>query len=343
MRYWAELAGYSVELARRELEAVLRTLGSASPEPRPVAWGERVVAFDTDRIEEVARRLAFTHRLLLPLTTGTLADLAAARKEEGKSGRTGALRPASGNRIPDEWVVTLGRSFVQGGGKVDLEDPERAYVLHRGSADPESLALSREVARTARLSLCRRKAADLPFRKPVTLTPLLARGLVNLAACPPGGRILDPFCGTGALLIEAGNLGYRVIAADKDSRMVKGTLTNLAHFSLDPAALTQTDIDGLAAALEDHFPVDAIVTDPPYGRASSTHGEEAEQVVERAFLALRPLVRPGGRLVLMLPVDYLPGAALSEWTLEFPPIPLRVHASLTRWVFALTPSPSRAT
>ena len=43
----------------------------------------------------------------------------------------------------------------------------------------------------------------------------------------PPSIIVDPFCGTGGIAIEASLLGLEVLASDLDSRMVEGTKSNL--------------------------------------------------------------------------------------------------------------------
>ena len=61
------------------------------------------------------------------------------------------------------------------------------------------------------------------------LPPKLAQILINLCGrLPEGSRVLDPFCGTGVVLQEAGLMGYRVVGTDLNERMVKFTEKNLA-------------------------------------------------------------------------------------------------------------------
>ncbi|GIQ99269.1 MAG: hypothetical protein CM15mP6_2860 [Methanobacteriota archaeon] len=59
---------------------------------------------------------------------------------------------------------------------------------------------------------------DRPFFKPVTLDPRLARLMVSLSfSGGPPSMIVDPFCGTGGIAIEASLLGLEVLASDLDS------------------------------------------------------------------------------------------------------------------------------
>ncbi len=43
------------------------------------------------------------------------------------------------------------------------------------------------------------------------MSPKLARCMVNLTGVKENDLVLDPFCGTGGILIEAGIMGARVI------------------------------------------------------------------------------------------------------------------------------------
>jgi tRNA G10 N-methylase Trm11 len=64
------------------------------------------------------------------------------------------------------------------------------------------------------------------------LPPKLAQTIVNLATGPlPAAHeniVLDPFCGTGVVLQEAGLMGYGMYGTDLEPRMVDYTRANLA-------------------------------------------------------------------------------------------------------------------
>ena len=57
-----------------------------------------------------------------------------------------------------------------------------------------------------------------PKRHPAMLKPKLARLLVNLTGAKK--QLLDPFCGTGSILIEAGVLGLKPLGSDIDPKMI---------------------------------------------------------------------------------------------------------------------------
>ena len=96
--------------------------------------------------------------------------------------------------------------------------------------------------------------------------------MVNLAQPKAGDLILDPFCGTGGMLIEAGSNGLsQVVGFDAKPHMLRGGVKNMKHFGVEA--------EGFAIA-DARFPpitkVDCIATDPPYGRSASTLGAKTQ-------------------------------------------------------------------
>ena len=106
-------------------------------------------------------------------------------------------------------------------------------------SDPKSFI--RVVAHQSRIYLCygkyqlnkkyfeEMKPHKRPFFHPGCMSPKLARCMTNLARVKEGDVVLDPFCGTGGILIEAGLIGCKVIGCDIDWKMKKGTATNLEY------------------------------------------------------------------------------------------------------------------
>jgi hypothetical protein len=117
-----------------------------------------------------------------------------------------------------------------------------------------------------------------PCRTSSSLPSRLTRALVNLVY--PGSRsLLDPFCGTGSLLLEAQMLGLAAYGMDYNLNMVEMTRRNLEHFGYT-AQLEH------ANALDCVWTADAIVTDLPYGRYLK---EIAQPVLLSALCRLVPL------------------------------------------------------
>ena len=71
-----------------------------------------------------------------------------------------------------------------------------------------------------------------PFFYPGSMSPKLARCMVNLSRVTAGDLVLDPFCGTGGILIEAGIIGCKVAGSDIYWKMKNGTAINLEHYGI---------------------------------------------------------------------------------------------------------------
>lgn len=94
------------------------------------------------------------------------------------------------------------------------------------------------------------------------------------------------------------------------------------------ATLVQGDVSKVADGVGG---VGSVVTDPPYGRASSTNREDLEALYERFFSAARGVLSPGGRLSCVVPDRELASLAPAELSLV-EEHDWYVHASLTRHV-----------
>jgi len=146
-----------------------------------------------------------------------------------------------------------------------------------------------------------------------------------LARVPMVGTLLDPFCGTGGVLLEAAELGLRGVGIDREKGMVMGTRTSLRSAGSAP---------DLAVADAGRLPlrpgtVHGIATDPPYGRAASTRGEAIDRLYGRAFQAFAELLPRGGHLAIVLPSEkWIERGSKSLELVEAHA--LRVHRSLVR-------------
>jgi tRNA (guanine10-N2)-dimethyltransferase len=171
-----------------------------------------------------------------------------------------------------------------------------------------------------------RKSQYRPFFTGITMHPRLARALVNLSRVRPGELFCDPFCGSGGILLEAGLIGMRLIGGDIEPKMTTGCTRSLDHYGLTGFQLFPTDI----GRLPDYAPdVDGIATDFPYGRSTTTKGEDREQLYDRAFHAIAQLLKPGRYAVCGLADKTL--IPLGEQYLSLQTVyDIRAHRSLTR-------------
>ena len=96
-----------------------------------------------------------------------------------------------------------------------------------------------------------------------------------------GRRVLDLFCGTGAMGIEALSRGAsEVIFVDKDERSVQMTKANLKNLGIT-AKVNKCDACTFLDKVEGQF--DLIVLDPPY--KSGLYEKVLEKIYQKNLLA----------------------------------------------------------
>lgn len=315
------------------LEALRSSRGILRYAPRRVHWTQ-----DRDVARRVVQRIAWgEHWASADDTPEGLRILARAVRHRTDGEGTAAVRVVrygpdkSPNRAPVE--KALGQALVDAGHPIDLRHPDQEVYAWMGEG----------TIHVGRLLGGRRDAyGDRIMEKrahfqPVGLHPRRAASLVHLAGVPPGSRILDPFCGTGGIVLEAALLGFDAWGSDLDPWMVQGTcqtLTDAGPETVD-GTVFQADIGDVPDLVGD---VDAIVTDMPYGGASSTHDETLDALYARTFDAIARILPAGGTAVVghaepRLLQD-LETHGLSVRTYDAPTEPMvfqeYVHRSMTR-------------
>lgn len=115
------------------------------------------------------------------------------------------------------------------------------------------------------------------------------------------GSLLDPFCGSGTIAVEAAAVLPQagIVAADKREEAVEGTRANLKALGLtERIGVMQAD----ARDLDDHFSeesMDAIVTNPPFG--VRLHKEaDFRRLYERFLRTAHTILTPGGVIVMLV-------------------------------------------
>ena len=210
-------------------------------------------------------------------------------------------------------------------GRVNLKNPDNEI---RVLLTDSKWFVGIKIAEVDRSSFENRRAHQRPFFSPISMHPRLARAMVNLSLVKRGERLLDPFCGTGGILIEAGLIGAKILGGDIKKKMVEGCKINLKSFGLNDFEIVLCDVGEIANLFGK---VDAIVTDFPYGRATSTNRENLSSLYPRAFEAIADVLRQGRRAVLALPsVDAVKRCSEEMKLVEVHKY--EVHKSLTRYI-----------
>ena len=185
-----------------------------------------------------------------------------------------------------------------------------------------------------------RSPQQKPFFYPGVLMPRMARALCNMAGVRPGVTMLDPFCGTAGILLEAGLLGAEVIGVDAQEKIVVGAVLNMEGYDAvtgafrkpgDPAVdYTLLIGDACRLPFADET-VDAVITDPPYGRSAAIKAESLEALYAGSFREICRVLRPGSKAVIVSEIDVLPFAGNAGFTVTAV-YKQRVHRSLTRTI-----------
>ncbi|MFB6105208.1 MAG: methyltransferase domain-containing protein [Halobacteriaceae archaeon] len=278
--------------------------------------------------------LAFTHRASTAIGTATGGTAAATSLLESASlDRTGSVAVRARNVRNTAAVDTpavereLGAILVDHGLTVDLEAPDHEL---RALFSEDTVALGWLVAESVR-DYGQRRPTDRPFFQPGGMSPLLARALVNLSLLEESGDavLLDPMCGTGGTLIEAGLVGARPVGVDAQPRMVRGTRRNLETYLTDEYAVLCGDATRLP--LNDDIAT-AVVVDIPYGRQSKRARHDAPTLHTGALAEAHRLAP---RAVVV--ADHALDSAIetTDWTLT-DQFERRVHRSLVRHIHVLS-------
>ncbi len=174
-----------------------------------------------------------------------------------------------------------------------------------------------------------------PFFYPGSMIPKLARCMVNLSRVKAGQLLLDPFCGTGGILIEAGLIGCKVVGSDVNWKMKNGSAINLDYCGIKDYRTFHLDV----RELKMYEKVASVVTDPPYGISTSTGDIDGDDIFKEFFHAIYDNMAEDAYLCMASPhyVDLNP--MLDEVGFELvEQYSIKMHRSLTRIISVIKKS-----
>lgn len=148
----------------------------------------------------------------------------------------------------------------------------------------------------------------------ISTSPKICRTLLNLAGARRGDTILDPFCGTGTLLMEGALLGMRVIGIELDGNTAQGARSNLKWLgkdlgehldykvvkgdARDANKLIQETVDAVAFEPE----LGPVFDNPPQPKKAKSIIDDLIKLYKQTLNAIATRLRPGGRVGMTLPV-----------------------------------------
>lgn len=318
--YFFELSGEHKVMcaaeAKKCIEAETGGLGPVTEGP-----GYVIAEFDDAHLQDIADRISLTHRIGRHLCSFDPDDVSSVNDVELPAG-TFAVRcrrfEARMKEVDSQDLVRKVGGILSKNNDVRLKNPD--LEVHMIMSDRVHLFLGeKEVDRNA---LETRKVGERPFFSPISLHPRYARALINLTGAKRGSTVLDPFCGTGGIALEAAMMGMKAMVSDFDEEMVMGTQENMDFYHLELHDSAVADVSDIHDAFGE---VDVIATDPPYGRSTHTGGEPIDSIYRRALKAFDETVAPDGCAGVILPhrmdVESMRLEAYYEQ---------RVHGSLSR-------------
>jgi len=338
MLYAFELSGEHEDLPAAEVLACLKI---EKLDFRPHARVDQCLIVDISGREEdveralmgpVAERLAMTHHILkiVGITENNpdaVLKLAEAFEpgeyiREGESFVVRAKRIKHHVDFPCEFLEQkIGGFIYRKGFRANLKNPDVEFRLILS----EKAVLGTLLSSVDRGAYEARTPQNKPFFHPGVLMPRVARAITNLSGIKPGELLLDPFCGTAGILVEAGLVGARVIGIDAQEKLVLGAHMNLEAYELDYILM---EGDACRVPLKDST-IDTVVTDPPYGRSAAILAGSLEELYSGALEEIHRVLKPGGIAVVVsdkAAFEYGEKAGLKVLEIYVQ----RVHRSLTR-------------
>jgi tRNA (guanine10-N2)-dimethyltransferase len=209
-------------------------------------------------------------------------------------------------------------------GPVSLDKPDAEY---RAILSEDRCYFGKVRFRIDRGAYGVRNPGKREFFHPGVMMPRMARTLINLACSQAGDVMLDSFCGTGGILIEAEMLGLYTIGSDFDPMMVSGSRQNVAQPDLLLADATLLPFG--------RHTIDTVVTDFPYGQSVCIKKTDTmANLYADALEEIQRVLKVGHRAVIVTHKDISDIAASYMTILQRHE--QRVHKSLTRRVLVLT-------
>ncbi len=318
--FFFELSGESKDMPITEVKGCLEA-ETDSFEIVSKGPGYVVASFDEKYLDSVADRIALSHsigRYLGEYTPDDISGLSDVELPEGSFAIRAKRFEGMMKDVDSQKLIRNAGALLSKKNDVNLKDPD--IVVRMQMCDKVHLYIENKITETDLLD--KRKVAERPFFSPISLHPKYARALINMAAVKRGQTVLDPFCGTGGIVIEAAEMGMKAVASDFDEDMIIGCQENLDFYGLKMHDFDVLDIGDIAERFPD---MDAICTDPPYGRSTKTGGEKIEEIYRRAGEVVPKCMKKGHKAGIILPHPLqIEGMELECMFLQ------RVHGSLTR-------------
>ncbi|XP_065844049.1 tRNA (guanine(10)-N2)-methyltransferase homolog [Oscarella lobularis] len=215
---------------------------------------------------------------------------------------------AFNKKCTDEYSASLIKqlNFLPFKGRVNLRRPDHTFCLFLDygtdsttPAQPYRLFFGREISMSSRHLLDSYSIKKRRYIGNTSMDTTLSFLMANQAKVKPGQLVLDPFVGTGSVLIACACYGAHVVGADIDRKILHGwgktsraagpktrgpndnLYMSMKQYGLEARYVDVLTADAARPAWTQRSPLfDAIVTDPPYGvrEGSKKIGSKKSQI-----------------------------------------------------------------
>jgi len=325
-KYLFELGGENIELGKYEAIELLKT---EKYEPKIVHDRERIIILDVlQKISKrIIRRLGMTKRVSKVLYYSNKKKLKEVVQEipiiDIKT-KSFAIRLVKRNGISEKEIAIKLGERVPKKNKIDLTKPDVKILYY--SDEKTIVSLWKRNLETYYTKCLEHHIRYRPFFSPISIHPRISRSMVNLSNSTKGDKVIDPFCGTGGILIEIADMQIEAIGIDILGKMVENSVGNLKHYGLK-GMVVKGDVDNIK-----NYDFKAIVTDPPYGLSTTTKGEGVKELMLRSMEIFARTMERGQRIVMAVSNPKLINP--KDFTLIHK-FEWYIHKSLTRYILVL--------
>ncbi|MBU0661291.1 hypothetical protein KKG22_03895 [Patescibacteria group bacterium] len=219
--------------------------------------------------------------------------------------------------------ITLKKQLKESGRSVRFIEPKNtATILHNGLIKKKTDLTVYHGALYASVGLqpieeLSKRDYGRPGRdsKSGMLPPKLAKILINLSQTPQDKTLLDPFCGSGTVLMEAMTMGYqKLVGSDISPKAIEDSVKNIDWVKKTYTLEVDTDVfvadaQSLKGTLKQEK-IFGVATEPYLGvplrghenRAFLEHqARELAELYTQTFKTLSSVMSRGGSVVFIIP------------------------------------------
>jgi tRNA G10 N-methylase Trm11 len=162
-------------------------------------------------------------------------------------------------------------------GRINLQSGEEASKVSSNLIDEQYFifenAFGKIIEETDYEKIEKRDMEKPVRRNELSISPRLAKILINLSQVKTGETLLDPFCGIGTILQEALLQNINVIGVDKDKKAIDCSELNLNWFKFNKGNYRLINEDSSKIQIHN---IDAIATEPDFGELQKRIPSEAK-------------------------------------------------------------------